>query len=581
VTKRERKLHLCYELRHRVHCSAVYPLLAPNGSTLIVYGHEHGLVIWWRGGRKRKDGTQADGQPNGIKADQVTIHDEEEEAFMRQEQSTQDDYEDQEDELDPDTPYVSIIHRADVNLDAGVLHLAVPSLLASSSLSSASLLKTHAMIAVGLADGTQRIIRVPLAPPDDDTVAQTQESARDSQLALPSGRSICRALAMKVVTNTDDSSTLLVAGASDVLNIAHVSSSGQSLALGRTGLTADLPSPVTQISFTPSTRSAQLLVADVCGSVRLFDPMLGTSSDHGRPSSRDSMRSIPTSINSVGRWLMAYHTSFVPTHLSKAQQKRVLDAAWVMGGKAILVLLEDGEWGIWDVADFSQAGKSPEEFVLRGFLGTANASVPAEPSQTKRSGSKLAPMTPNTRKAKAEDLFTGAPKVYGVSIKGGISVSPNNSRLGTTDESVMMWYHGDMYTIPSFQAFWQRSAAGSGCRPGSLYTPGLIAVTDVDLMKEGITSISQFGGTNSGNSVGPMNTQRDMLISAEHRLIVLQSLRPPTPSAALFAQAAAERPNAQDQRMLDVGDLDIAGMDRMLNSMANDNAKPRRVGFAQ
>ena len=75
-----------------------------------------------------------------------------------------------------------------------------------------------------------------------------------------------------------------------------------------------------------------------------------------------------------------------------------------------------------------------------------------------------------------------------------------------------------------------------------------------------------------------MNSSRNLLVSAEHRFIVLQHLRPPILSRDLLQQPK-ERPVSRDQRMLDAGELDLGGMDRMLDSMAGDG-RTRRVGFA-
>lgn len=103
-------------------------------------------------------------------------------------------------------------------------------------------------------------------------------------------------------------------------------------------------------------------------------------------------------------------------------------------------------------------------------------------------------------------------------------------------------------------------------------------------MNENITSISQFSAKVSSSGLGQMNTPRDFLISAEHRFIIHQSTRPPAASKGLFEKAlatAAAAPTDRDQRMLDAGELDVGGMDRMLDSMANAGAaRTRRVGFA-
>ena len=38
----------------RVHTVQTYPVLSPQGATVVLYGHEDGLTIVWRGGRRFK-----------------------------------------------------------------------------------------------------------------------------------------------------------------------------------------------------------------------------------------------------------------------------------------------------------------------------------------------------------------------------------------------------------------------------------------------------------------------------------------------------------------------------------------------
>jgi hypothetical protein len=142
-----------------------------------------------------------------------------------------------------------------------------------------------------------------------------------------------------------------------------------------------------------------------------------------------------------------------------------------------------------------------------------------------------------------------------------------------------MWYGNELYSITSMQTFWQRSTNNKGSF-GSLYSPGISHITDIRLFHENITSVAHFSAQLSSAGIGQMNTQRDLLISAEHRFIILQALRPPTPSRQLFQQVA-DRPVSRDQHMLDAGNLDIDGMDRLLDNMAGGgNRSPRKVGFA-
>jgi hypothetical protein len=47
-------LRSSYELPHRIHTAKAYPIKSSNGSSVIIYGHEQGVKIVWRGGRAFK-----------------------------------------------------------------------------------------------------------------------------------------------------------------------------------------------------------------------------------------------------------------------------------------------------------------------------------------------------------------------------------------------------------------------------------------------------------------------------------------------------------------------------------------------
>ena len=336
--------------------------------------------------------------------------------------------------------------------------------------------------------------------------------------------------------------SILVAAISDTLEVRRLLVSNEHTKVDQDAPSQSirLPHLVTEISFHPGNSSTQLLLTDVGGAARIYDSYASVSSSR-RPTSADSSLDIAADDTRIGKWIMTFHTSFFSGKPGTARRKRILGAKWVLNGKAILAVLEDGEWGTWDASGSPQLGKSVESFVSSGFLGTSAISDSAEPVKQRRGLSKLAPMTPNTRKAKAEVLFSGAPKISGGVAKGGISVSSaSTSRSGQTDESVLLWYNGDIYYIPSLQAFWQRSTTSSS-GIGSLYSsPGLTHISDINTMNEAITSISQLPSLPTGTNFGQMNTQRDLLVAAEHRLIILQALRPLTPNkGGLFQQALA------------------------------------------
>jgi hypothetical protein len=583
---------LCsYELNHRIYASHIYPVTAPNGSTAIIYGHDRGLRILWRGGRRPK--AQPSPQPatrqwpNGSsKKDVIAIDDSDEEVQPQATESKQEQWEAEEDELDPDCPYPDMLQEVDVDLDAEVLRIAVPQLPTAPSQRSGKMLKAHGVIAVACADGTQRVISFALAPPAPSREDKYANTVRGGQVIFPANGPVCHALAAKIVPadvldpncETQATEFLLVTVASDVLRLYRFSIFDELTALEQDASTRviPLPHPAVHVAFHPSSKSAQLLLSDVCGAVRLFSPYVSS----GRSSSSGSGGPADAGGEKLGRWEMALHTSFAFTKNGLANRKRILDAKWILGGKAVLVLLEDGEWGVWDLSG-SQPGRNAEEFTLRGYLGASATESPA--STHPKKSSRLVPMTPNTRKTKAEVLFSGPPKTPGVAASGGITVASGSTRLGQQDESIIMWYNSQIYCIQSLQAFWQRSTNQNSNTFGSLHSPGLTHITDINLHNENITSISQFAPITSSSSIGQMNTQRDLLVSAEHRLIILQALRPAGPARMLFQRAdASEVPKASalDQKMLDVGQLDLGGMDRMLESMAAGDARPRKVGFA-
>lgn len=545
----------------------------------------------WRGGRRRKDASSAPKTNGTQQTDVILIDDDDNEA-----QPKQYEFEDEEEELDPDCPYPDTVQDLDIYVDRNILHVAVPA-LQNSSLTPA-ILKTSAVIAMTSNDGASGLIQIPLVPPTDEEKDEIVKGMFESQIELSAGGPIASGLAIKFLPADNQPHTaprrlqegveghLLVASVSRALSIWSVAVTADSLFMEDQSPVnkAQLPSAQSHISFHPSTRSTQLLVADRLGAARIYDPYALKTPQRRPNSSGSSTEPIPNT-SDPGKWVMTFHTSCpLPKDGSPpsalAHRKKILDAKWVLGGKGILALLDDSQWGIWDVSGSSRPGKSAEQFVIEGYLTAPSANEPSEPTRPKRGSSKLAPMTPNTRKSKTEQFYSGESKSKpsDAVAKGGVSVASNHQRSGQIDESAIMWYNGDVYSIPSMQSFWQRSTT-SGGGMGSLYAPGVSHITELNPMHEIISSVSHFAAKSSRAGIGAMNTQRDLLVSTEYHMIILQQLRPPNPSRSLFQ--AAERPASRDQQMLDAGTLDLAGMDRVLDGMAASVATPaRKVGFA-
>ncbi|KAH0023686.1 hypothetical protein KCU78_g5342, partial [Aureobasidium melanogenum] len=137
----------------------------------------------------------------------------------------------------------------------------------------------------------------------------------------------------------------------------------------------------------------------------------------------------------------------------------------------------------------------------------------------------------------------------------------------------------------SLASLWQRSLNSSGKDIGSLYGPGLSHIEGLDLSGEILNGIAQVPIRSTAINLGPIS-QRDFVVTGEYRLVIIQSMRPQTPSKSLFAQATAgvsNGPSIFDQQLLERGELDLGGMDRLLDGMGSKNngfATKKRVGFA-
>jgi hypothetical protein len=486
---------------------------------------------------------------------------------------------DDEEELDPDCPYPAI--NQEINIDAGseVLHLAIPSL---NDLGSASdLLTSTALVAIASTDGAVSILRLPLTPPALGKEAVYLDRVGRTQTVVCSGGQISAGIALKIISVSPGedaaSAQVVVAVATQILAISRLTLTRQGLSAETETVAQKVPlsAAVRRISFHVSPRSSLLLLTDAAGCVHVYDP-LASADSRGEPVLAETEKG-------SGRWLTTFHAPYPtnnsssPNHLNTLRRKKLLDARFVLGGKRVLALLSDGEWGMWDLSGAASDSRSFGGFVLRGFLSTSSTGDASSTASKPRAGiSRLAPTTPNTRKAKAESLFSGAPKAASATPQGGISVSISPGRGTSADESVVMWYGNEVYAIPSVASFCQRSTSNEGSF-GSLYGPGLAHIPEINIRNENISAISQFAASESGAHLGQMNVTRDLFIAAEYQAIVLHTVKPAAPARNLFQAVATERSPLQDQRMLDAGELDLGGMDRLLDGMAN---RPRKVGFA-
>ncbi|OCK76344.1 hypothetical protein K432DRAFT_306547 [Lepidopterella palustris CBS 459.81] len=666
VSSKGKATQLSYELPHRIHEAKIYPVKAPNGSTIILYGHEHGVRILWRDGRPPTKNARTREQPtpppvNGTGNESIMIIDSDDEEPRSRKiihyLPDEAEFESEEEELDPEQPFPSFIQQIDLPLNTEALHIAIPQIPPITSIRPAEsmppVFNKKIVFAVACVDFSVRIITLPLNPPSAVTKTKPLEKHRTrwgeeiieikgqaGHQSIPNG--VAMTWTSKIPVTSDDESedgmpdddddeptprrnrSSLTKGSRsrsgnrndingwDLLVASHSAELSGLLRVWRFPIENDrfknsiyapnpilplrtqyLTSPTSHIAFSPAhhpkRRHSQLLVVDPKGIVRIYDPFAS-------PRTRPRSGRIDESTSETGAWLSSFSTSFeAPKHYATsvpalAHRKRILDASWASDGRSIIALLTDGEWGIWDV---DQSGPNPPtnptSFAIRGFIGTAtssNNSSASSGSKPRGSRSTLAPMTPNTRRTKEESLFHGSASGQSNVPRGGISIATLHSISGgAPEDSVILWYGQESYRIPNLGQFWARSASGSG---GSLYGPGLSRIQGLNLHGEALNSIEQFGTT---TAAARMAVPRDLLVVAEHSLIVLTTttvqLGRDLSDSLLFGREREEEEQTRraDQTLLASGELDIGGMDRLLDSMEATQGgtigfgNPRKVLF--
>lgn len=676
-----------YELPRRVFTAQKYPVQAPNGSALIVYGHDDGLTFLWRGGRplrRRRKSLDQQSKLNGNNKQDMDIS-----MTLEDEPTgnpTDDDFEADEDELDPSRPCPAIVDTLEVPLNSAALHISFAPIPPSTKarfaphhqrqdeLDLPAIFTKDAVVAVSCADSSLHLIAVPLVPLPNRSKFQVAEgnrgfqdliinppNARKSMKTVPGGISLTwtaellaenQGQAGHSSTAAEGQSwTLLVAShtseASGVIRV-HVVPIGSA----NSPTFSEHPAKLLRIEYLPrfahkvcfkptlypSKSHTQLLVTDIGGFVRIYDPV---------PTGRSLSRR--TGISTThGAWLAAFqapsdHVKSGPSsgHMSR-QTAKLLDAAWALSGTCIVVLLSSGHWGVWDVSGsgigtergllqgqslmtgYAITGAGVTPFALKGYIGKGSGSKPqshrvSTGSETDSEPKRLAPMTPNTRKARQEKLFIQqqSPKLAPISsaISGGLSVQPLIARAvdERSDDSLMLWLDTEIFAIPSLRTYWRRAASKSSTAgsqqvdvsmEGTCFGANIAPLSNISTGGEAITNISQMPDSLVARpSVASGALRHQILVSAEHRLIFIsppEEISPAEELDRLFAPLQGSMPTRTglastsrvEQDLLAQGELDLGGMDRMLNGMgarrndlfgpgdALESTNQRKVGFA-
>ena len=580
---------------------------------------------------------------NGASEDAIMIIDSDEDA---PENSEQPPYQDnpvfeEDGEFDVSEPFEPVIQTLDLPLGIEVLHLAFPHLPADSQRSSLQslpvLFSQKLVLAMACSDFSVRVFLIPLLPPSPQSknrpelrdIASSLGTGKsvfgEEMIVLSSGtthRSIPKGVSISMTstpsedledTNMDEDYTsskrpdlrrnvsrsasrsrsrsrlgdhqwdLLIASCSADLSgllLIHripilVGEAGLSPELQTPWWTQYLASPTVSVYFNsalyPASRHSQLLIAEAKGAVRILD-------------------CVPQSKTAEGSWRLSLYTDFETLQDFTSRRKPILDAQWVLGGKAILALLADGKWGVWDLENAgpkptdgsnpprSTSMKSLTRFALEGWVGdslTSRTLFTSSSTKTENK-SKLAPMTPGTRKSKQQAFFIEpAPQADRV-VRGGLSVSPvqdaSNSRAD--DEAVLAWHGSTIAVIPSLFIYWQNKARGSGNLFGSGAKGEPKMINNIQLGGESCKEASLMPSYHRSRSAKDDATHSEILVTGDHRLVIVTSriAEPQVP----FSPPSPPLISMTDQQLLSTGDLDVNGMDRVLAGMSNSQTTPTR-----
>lgn len=625
----------------------------------------------WYGGKPYKQASNESTAPkvNGTRKDDPMVIDldDDDEPDQPQIHSTPVEFEDEEEEVDPSAPYRSVRRYVDVPLGTSAMRIAVPHIPLDLSQAPPDAYPPEyldrILVAAACADYSIQLVSLPISPPSP---AITDISAMDVQTLKLFGSNSHQALISSIaITHSPDvveqdeevdglppsrsRSRGRTAGQSNggqwSLLIASASCTGTGLLLVHQIPLADLRSkprnpshlrPIrrqpfrcslmgAKLSFNttsyPAERYSNLLITlphASCAKVFQVFPrghsIRGRRGSTATADSGSSTQSLRASSIRDGKVLITLLPPFAeqdPSDLIQ-RRKRVLDAKWIAGGRAIIALLEDGEWGIWDVEAVGPVSSSSPSSTNKNLIrGQGNVSgihggaltrfavrssvFPAGEAAIKSinnsshqptSGS-LAPMTPHSRKVRSEGLFQGTkhddgslatPRAHGAIHVTELAASKAN------DDSAVLSYGGDYVYISSVLSFWRSEAAGRGSLDASLISrpKRLPTVRLGGQQPHTILLLGQPSGLRTGGLFGTTNSTPDFLVATSNRLILFMAPLTESPADRSNDQSKVANPLATnlstDQVLLNQGELDVEGMDRILDGMAtNGTAKGKTM----
>ncbi|KAL8994574.1 MAG: hypothetical protein Q9169_005492 [Polycauliona sp. 2 TL-2023] len=594
--------------------------------------HENGLRILWYGGRAlkahltepRRNGAHSSGQSIALdsddEADAPASH--HQDIYLG---SDEEDY-------DPSKPFERVVQSLDLPFGVGVLHIAFPPYpaepLQRRHATLPNLFSEKLVAAVTCSDASVRLITLPVDPPSQlrkrkvatnnkPYVADGSIGPYGEQITTITGgndyQTVPTCVSMTLAPGTlprEDSDvemeedemrptrssrsrsssrarSLQGGEGWDILVASASSDLSGVLLIHRIPLTEDgnqldlttrhiipwniqrLPTPAASIRFSPclphEKRSSMLLVAETKGPVRILD-------------------CIATETVSQCTWLVTLLPDFQIAAPGRALRKRVLDAQWVQDGRAVIALLAEGEWGIWDLFDaqpkvslssHAHGASQLGYFSTFALAGSASGSRHSDSQnhRTKDGGKtgRLAPMTPATRRIRQENLFTGPnqQETEGPA-RGGICITSTQDSKAI-DDAILIWHNDNIIVIPSLRTHWANKIKGAGNLFGDGAKGEARTISNVSLRGERRIDVVLLP---TGSRCKPPRS------SSSERVLVLGETRFVVVTAPLSEPQTTSRPTSKpssDQRLLERGDLTLEGMDRVLASMNGGRTAPNKL----
>jgi hypothetical protein len=579
-----------YDLPHRIYDAHVYPRRSSNGSTVIVYGHESGLRVVWYAGKKFKIPT-ARPKVNGHGKNDAMVIDSDSDDGQPQ-QLPKAEFEDEYDEVDPVNAHHGVLRYLDIHLESPALTLAVPHLSEEPTADSPTILQSNIIVAAACADYCIQLVSLPLEPPVESVTEAAKAGVQTLKLPIiRHHHSLISSLAITITNEGLDEDgesqteqtvqnancSFLVASTSStgsgLLLVHQVASEGTKLgdAILLRRVTLRSPMMAASICFNtaspPADRHSELLITlpdAPCVKVYQVTPARLRNRRGSNATTNSGSTSRTTSLGmSAGKFLVTLLPEFKPPRQDgSVLRKRVLDARWISGGRAILALLEDGEWGIWDL---EAAGPGNTNNVIQG-QNNVTGIVGGGITKFAIRGSTLS--KPKSTKAKnGESQRTSAvpeDRHAAQHSSGLICVASSDSKRN--DHSALMSFDGEAQFISSISTYWKSHVTGKGAlQPYDRATALPSLRTGGEAVKT-IAILPTFPNE-SRPAAFALQPLPNFLVSTDTRLIL--HVNPLSePDDAGQEDESAIRGYSGEQSLLENGDLDLDGVDRYLDDMS-------------